>query len=169
MNNLMRNDTAKRYREIHRILLKGNDPIEEWKITREVLKMKDRILLGVLILAGILVFVVLFAGCAHAQELTASWYSVESLKKEGTWAYSHGRMANGKIFKDENLTCATRLWKIGTILRITSLSSKKSVSVKVTDRIGKRFANKRIDLSKKAFKEIANLNQGIIKVKVEVL
>lgn len=120
-----------------------------------------------------ILFLLQISGCfndiAQAQELTASWYSIASLKQEGTWVYSHGIMANGKVFKDENFTCATRLWRIGTVLRITSIQTNESVIVKVTDRIGKRFSKKRIDLSKKAFEEIANLNQGLIKVKVEVL
>ena len=107
--------------------------------------------------------------CAQSQEITASWYSVASLKQEGTWAYSKGRMANGKIFKDEGFTCATRLYPLGTTLIVTSNKNLQSVTVKVTDRIGKRFAKTRIDLSKIAFEKIANLNQGLIKVKVEAI
>jgi hypothetical protein len=103
----------------------------------------------------------------HAQELTASWYSVESLKQEGTWAYSHGIMANGKEFKDEKLTCATRLWPLGATLLITNIKSHKRVTVRVTDKIGKRFSTKRIDLSIGAFRSIANIKKGLIKVKIE--
>ena len=108
-------------------------------------------------------------GCANAQELTASWYSVASLKQEGTWRYSHGRMANGHIFNDNAYTCATRLFPLGSLLRVKSNTTGYSVRVRVTDRIGKRFAKTRIDLSKIAFEKIANLNQGLIKVKVEAI
>lgn len=106
---------------------------------------------------------------AHAEELTASWYSIESLKKEGTWKFSKGVMSNGETFDDNAYTCATRLYPLGSILRVTALGTKKalSVRVRVTDRIGKRFAKKRIDLSKTAFRQIAHLKQGIIQVKVE--
>lgn len=111
----------------------------------------------------------LLRGCSEpGWAMDASWYSTESLKKEGTWKYSHGRMANGEKFDDKKLTCATRLWPLGTILRITNIQTNESVSVKVTDRIGKRFAKKRIDLSKKAFEEIADLNQGIIPISVKL-
>jgi len=106
---------------------------------------------------------------AETIQLTASWYSVESLKKEGTWKYSKGVMANGKQFKDENPTCATRLYKLGTILKVTNISNGQSVLVLVTDKIGKRFAKTRVDLSRSAFRQIANLNEGVIKVKVELV
>ena len=78
-------------------------------------------------------------------------------------------MANGTLFVDDNLTCATRLYPLGTILRITNLDTKRSVEVKVTDRIGKRFTYKRIDLSKGAFSKIADCKQGLVQVRVERL
>lgn len=101
--------------------------------------------------------------------LIASWYSIESLKKEGTYAKSRGIMANGDRFNDNLLTCATRLYPLGSLLLVTNLSNRKTVRVKVTDRIGKRFAQTRIDLSKRAFSEIADLKQGIVPISAEVL
>ena len=124
-------------------------------------------ILGIFVCIIVLVFGFLMGSCAHAQDLKASWYSVESLKREGTFKYSHGIMANGRRFKDEEKTCATRLWPLGTIVRVTHIKTKKSVIVKVTDRIGKRFAKTRIDLSKSAFQEIAILKEGLINVTVE--
>ena len=99
--------------------------------------------------------------------LMASWYSIESLKKEGTYKYSKGVMANGKNFDENNLTCATRLFPLGSSLFITNLENGKKVVVLVTDRIGKRFTTKRIDLSKLAFSRIAELKRGVVAVKVE--
>lgn len=78
-------------------------------------------------------------------------------------------MANGKKFKDEEFTCATRIFPINATLKITNINSGAYVCVKVTDRIGKRFANKRIDLSKAAFAQIEELGNGLVKVKVEVI
>ena len=159
----LRNHTARQYRSIRKIL-RGNPPEvfdhpPEMSLTKKILFTWG--ITGLVILGSCRV--------CHAQELTASWYSIESLKKEGTWAYSHGRMANGKMFKDENLTCATRLWPISTTLRITSLETNESIIVKVTDRISKRLSHKRIDLSKRAFERIDDTNKGIIKVNVEVI
>jgi len=100
----------------------------------------------------------------------ASWYSVESCKREGTWAKYGGLMANGRIFDDTKLTCA--MWGVpfGSRFRVTNVSNGRSVIVEVTDRgPAKRLVKKGriIDLSKGAFAEIANLRQGIIQVKIE--
>lgn len=96
--------------------------------------------------------------------LTASWYSEESLRKEGTWKTSSGIMANGLKFDETDYTCATRLYPLGTIIKITNPKNQKTVYCEVTDRIGKRFAETRIDLSKAAFQKIAALNDGLVQV-----
>ncbi len=115
----------------------------------------------------LLLVLMLIPTIAFAGELKASWYSIQSLKDEGTWKHSKGVMANGKQFKDNNLTCATRLFAIGTMLVIKNTINNKTVTVKVTDRIGKRFATTRIDLSKRAFSQIADLKQGVIPITVK--
>jgi rare lipoprotein A len=108
----------------------------------------------------------------YAGELKASWYSKSSLIREGTWKNGETRMANGERFDENKLTCATRLFRLGTILIITNSNNGKTVVVKVTDRIGKRFAQTRIDLSPSAFKRISG-NQGfkvgLLSIKVEKL
>ena len=119
-------------------------------------------------LTGLFCGFILSLNMAWGEEiLTASWYSIESLKKEGTYKYSKGVMANGQKFSDNDFVCATRLFPLGCYLLVTNLENKKSVVVKVTDRIGKRFAKTRVDLSKKAFSCLAELDRGIIKIKVE--
>lgn len=119
----------------------------------------------VLILTG---FLMLSSVSVQALEgIKASWYSMDSIKKEGTFKTSKGIMANGKRFDDSKLTCATRLYPLGTRLLITNKANKKSVTVLVTDRIGKRFAQTRIDLSKAAFQSIADLKAGIIDIDVK--
>lgn len=104
-----------------------------------------------------------------ADQIKASWYSVESLKREGSWKIWKGVMANGERFNDDGYTAASRLHNLGTMLVVTNINNGKSVVVKVTDRIGKRFAKTRIDLSKRAFSEIAMLKQGLVPVRIEVL
>lgn len=107
---------------------------------------------------------------AHAQDLKASWYSEKSLISEGTRKAGEPQiMANGKVFNENKLTCATRLYPLGTMLKVTNLDNGKFVIVKVTDRIGKRFAETRIDLSKKAFESIAKLSQGLVPITAEVI
>jgi rare lipoprotein A len=145
------------------------------KVLKELQRSEQRdkrlhsavILVTCLILSALICL--FFAKPVRAETLQASWYSIESLKKEGTYKYSKGVMANGKYFNDNNLTCATRLFPLGTLLCITNANNEKSVVVKTTDRIGKRFAKTRIDLSKGAFSQIANLDRGLIPIKVEVI
>ena len=100
---------------------------------------------------------------------TASWYSYQSCRMEGTsvvWT------ASGERFNENSLTAA--MWKVrfGTRVRVTNLQNGKSVIVRINDRgparklVGK---GRIIDLSKGAFLVIASLKSGVIQVRVEVL
>jgi len=106
---------------------------------------------------------------AEPDYLTASYYSYASLKSESTWKNGEQPMANGKKFDENAMTCAARKYPLGTTLKVTNLKTGKSVVVVVTDRIGKRFAETRVDLTKAAFSRIADLREGIVKVKVEII
>jgi rare lipoprotein A len=78
----------------------------------------------------------------------------------------HGRLtASGERFDKNKFTCASNYYKIGTILEVTNIANGKSVVVKVNDRGG--FKGMKLDLSEGAFKRIANLKQGVLKVRVE--
>ena len=123
------------------------------------------------VLALCLIFIVMFLGKAHAEAITlkASWYSESSLKKEGSWKLYKGVMANGEKFDEEKPTCATRLFELGRYVRVTNTRNGKTVICKVSDRIGKRFATTRIDLSRSAFEKIADLKVGLVPVTVEVI
>lgn len=97
----------------------------------------------------------------------------QTVKTNGVATYYaekyHGRKtASGEIYNQNNLTCAAdkRNYKFGTKLKITNITNNKSVIVKVTD-TGKDIIGNRIDLSKAAFKTIANLNTGVIKILIE--
>lgn len=126
-----------------------------------------------LFILAVIIFTLIVTACVWPAEagenLKASWYSIASLKKEGTYRYSKAIMANGQLFNDLAPTCATRLYPLNTWLRIININNNQSVLVKVTDRIGKRFAEKRIDLSRGAFSQIAELKQGVIPISVEVI
>lgn len=82
--------------------------------------------------------------------------------------YHHGRkMANGKIFDKNSLTCAHNSYPFGTKLKVSYQG--KSVIVTVTDRGGFNKLGRVIDLSEGAFKKLAPLSKGVIKVKIEKL
>jgi rare lipoprotein A len=121
---------------------------------------------------AIIILISLLSSCEQcpvfAKNLTASWYSRASLIKEGTWKDGKERMmANGKKFSDNAFTCACNTYPLGTLLLVTAIESGRSVIVRTTDRTNKRFKGKRIDLAKRAFMAIADIEQGIVSVKVE--
>lgn len=119
-----------------------------------------------LALLVILIAAIVHGEPAHADQLKASWYSEASLKKEGTWKTSKGVMANGKRFDETKNTCATRLYPLGRTVYVRNKKTGGTVACIVTDRIGRRFAKTRIDLSKAAFKKIASLKEGLVDVEV---
>ncbi len=134
------------------------------------LENKVRQFKTIVTIALLVITIFLIRGCnspALASELQASYYSETSLKKEGTWRKSVGIMANGRKFNENALSCATRLYPLGTHLIITNLSSGKSVNVVVTDRIGRKYAKSRIDLSKGAFLRIGNISSGLVPIDVK--
>ena len=59
--------------------------------------------------------------------------------------------------------------KKSTKLKVTNPKNGKSVIVTVTDRGGFNKLGRIIDLSEGAFKQIASLKSGVIKVKIEKL
>jgi len=77
---------------------------------------------------------------------------------QGNYTYS------GEVFDMNGMTCASNVFRMGLNLKITNIENGKSVIVKVTDKGA--MPNHVIDLSEGAFKQIANLKQGRIKIKV---
>lgn len=81
----------------------------------------------------------------------------------------HGKkMADGKIFNMNDLTASHNKYPFGTIIRVTNLSNKLNVILKITDRL--HIRNTRIiDMSQKAAELLGMIRKGIGKVKIEVL
>ncbi|MEO6914776.1 MAG: septal ring lytic transglycosylase RlpA family protein [Chitinophagaceae bacterium] len=90
---------------------------------------------------------------------TASFYSNRFIGR---------KTASGETFSQKKLTAAHNSAPLGSYLRITSIKTRKSVIVKVTDRLHKR--NRRIvDLTRAVAQKLGNSGKGLIKVKVELL
>lgn len=90
---------------------------------------------------------------------TASFYADKFVGK---------KTANGDIFSQDKMTAAHNTLPLGTWIRVTNLRNKKSVVVRVNDRLHHR--NPRlVDLSKSAAKKLAYTGEGLTRVKVEVL
>ncbi|MEZ7498246.1 septal ring lytic transglycosylase RlpA family protein [Flavobacterium sp. Arc3] len=81
----------------------------------------------------------------------------------------HGkRTASGVLFDKNKYTAAHKKFPFGTKLKVTNQVNGQSVIVEVTDR-GPFVKSREIDLSKKAFMEIAkNKGIGVMTVTIEV-
>jgi rare lipoprotein A len=88
----------------------------------------------------------------------ASWYGIP---------YHGRRAANGEIYDMNQLTAAHRTLPFGTMVRVTSETNGKSVTVRITDR-GPFIDGRIIDLSREAAKRIDMLGPGIMQVRLEV-
>jgi len=91
---------------------------------------------------------------------TASWYGKEC---EGQY------MANMQKFDPWRYTCASWHYPFNTKLKVTNIANGKHIVVTVTDRGPAKRLNRAIDLSMIAFKQIADLETGLIQVRIEKL
>ena len=92
---------------------------------------------------------------ASAHSTTASYYADK---------FNGRKTANGEVFSNNGMTCASNRYKLGTYVEVTNAKTGKSITCKVNDRIGKAG---RIDLTKNAFKQLAPLSVGLVKVQVK--
>lgn len=92
------------------------------------------------------------------QEGIASWYGP---------GYHGRKTSNGEVFDQDELTAAHMTFAFGTHVRVTLLSTGRSVVVRIND----RFPNRRrvIDLSRGAARKIGLIGPGIGKVRLEVV
>ena len=125
--------------------------------------------------AAVLAAVALLAGCAHhyhyrfppsfappvgfVEEGVASWYGP---------GYHGNRTSNGEVYDQESLTAAHATFVFGTRVKVTLLSTHRSVVVRIND----RFPNHKgrvIDVSKAAARAIGLIGPGTGRVRVEVV
>jgi peptidoglycan lytic transglycosylase len=92
----------------------------------------------------------------HASDGVASFYSQGS------------RTASGEKFNPGELTAAHRTLPFGTRVRVTNVTTGRSVTVRVNDR--GPFVNGRvIDVSHAAAQSLGMVGQGVAKVKLDVV
>lgn len=89
--------------------------------------------------------------------IIASWYSIEDC----LGCRADRIMANGKILKDDEFTCAYNYAALGTKLKLKY--KNKEIICEVSDRIG---IDDRIDLTPAAFNALAPLENGLIKIEI---
>jgi rare lipoprotein A len=89
----------------------------------------------------------------------ASWYGPP---------YHNRKSSDGEIYNMNALTAAHRTLPLGSIVRVTNVSTQHSVVVRITDR-GPFIPGRIIDLSLAAAKAVDVWRPGLAKVKVELL
>ena len=96
---------------------------------------------------------------SYSEVGTASWYGEDFHAK-----YT----ANGEIYNMNTLTAAHRTLPLPSIVRVTNLENGRSLVLRVNDR-GPFAKNRIIDISKRGAQLLGFQNQGIAKVRVEVM
>jgi rare lipoprotein A len=99
------------------------------------------------------------APAGYTEEGNASWYGKP---------FDGRRSSNGEIYDMHKLTAAHRTLPFDTMVRVTNLDNGKSTVVRITDR-GPFIANRIIDLSLAAAREIESVGPGVVPVRLEVL
>jgi len=100
---------------------------------------------------------------SYRQKGIASWYGDETYRQQG------GHMtANGEAFKPDGLSAAHKYLPLPIFVRVTNLSNRRSIIVRVNDR-GPFVAGRIIDLSAGAAKKLGIYEQGTAEVLVETV
>jgi rare lipoprotein A len=93
------------------------------------------------------------------QEGVASWYGPQ---------YNGLRTASGERFDQDDLTAAHPNWPFGTRVKITLISTHKSVVVRINDRFG-GHKGRIIDVSRGAARKLGLIGPGSGVVRLEVV
>ena len=89
----------------------------------------------------------------------AAWYG----KK-----FNGRKTASGQRFNAGSLTAASNTLPFGTLVKVTNLKNKKSVTVRINDR-GPKQADRIIDLTRAAAVRLGMLKSGIVDVELKVV
>ena len=90
---------------------------------------------------------------------TASFYSNK---------FNGRKTANGEIFNQSKMTAACNVLPLGTWVKVTNLRNKRTVVVKINDRLHHKM-KRVVDLTKAAAQKLGFVNSGLTRVRVEVL
>ena len=119
----------------------------------------------------LLINVLLLTACSSMQSnKNKNWLDYTQTGMASYYADKHQnqKTANGDIYQHSLKTAAHQILPFGTNVKVTNVANGKSVQVKINDR-GPFRKGRIIDLSKSAFTEIGELNQGVLKVRIEVV
>lgn len=111
------------------------------------------------------------AAAAKTEPAPAKATSAEA--SEGKIAYYGGKFngrktANGERFNAGAMTMAHKTLPFGTMVKVTNLANKRSVTVRVNDR-GPTTPDRVGDLTLAAARKIGMLRSGVVQAKLEVV
>lgn len=102
-------------------------------------------------------FILFISAPAYARCTTASFYDLDG-----------SVTANGETFNSYSNTAAHPSLPFGTRIRVTNNRNNRSVVVRINDR-GPFIASRGLDLSYRAFTQIASTSQGVADVCYRIL
>jgi rare lipoprotein A len=116
---------------------------------------------------------ILLSACAHHYRFPPAQAPSVGLVEVGiaSWygpGYDGKRTSSGERFDQDELTAAHASWQFGTRVRVTFLTTGRSVVVRIND----RFPNHKgrvIDLSRAAARQIGLIGPGTGRVRLEVV
>lgn len=118
-------------------------------------------------IAFLLLITALLIACSSRKGSYSS-YDKKAVASYYADKFNGKKTASGETFSNNKLTAAHKKLPFGTKVKVTNLANDKFVIVVVNDR-GPFGGGRDIDLSKKAFMEIAdNKNHGELKVSLEI-
>jgi rare lipoprotein A len=89
----------------------------------------------------------------------ASWYGP---------GFEGRRTASGETFHAREMTAASSVIPLGSVVRVTNLSNGRAVRVRIND-CGPYVRGRKIDLSRRAADKLALTKAGTKKVRIEIL
>jgi rare lipoprotein A (peptidoglycan hydrolase) len=118
----------------------------------------------------VIVLIVAFNGCGaiHNTQMyemskvqfgSASWYAND---------FHGNKTSSGEKYNKDDFTAAHRMLPFGTIVKITNVKNGRSAYVRINDR-GPHKASRKVDLSYAAAKKIGMLNDGVARIRLEVI
>ena len=111
------------------------------------------------------------APAAKVEEKKAIAATGDVTTGKATWygeKFDGHKTASGQRFNASALTAASRTLPFGTLVRVTNVKTRKSVTVRINDR-GPRQADRIIDLTRAAAARLGMLRRGVADVELKVV
>ena len=117
----------------------------------------------------LILFIVLECSNAFAKS-DSDWFGYTESGKASYYAvkFQSKKTASGELYDKAKKTAAHKKLPFGTKVKVTNTKNGKSVIVRINDR-GPFAKGRIVDLSGSAFRSIANIDDGVIDVKIKVI